>query len=127
MNKFAQAAVAAVRLYADSRDLSPRAAWDQATTTLFGPGTASQEKGCPRDAFLGLCEEGLVKGIPGGKYCRSLMNKEYALLAVRLIRDNPTLSQQPAALWQLVLHGTQKAHNGQMDVVVALWHSGLIV
>lgn len=30
---------------------------------LFGLGTSSQCKGCPRDAFLGLCGEGLVGGV----------------------------------------------------------------
>jgi len=87
------------RLYSSSKVLSPRIAWDQATTNLFGKGTASQEKGCPRDAFLGLCEEGLIKGIPQGKYCHSVKNKQYALSALRHIKNNPTLLNQSARLW----------------------------
>jgi hypothetical protein len=66
MNKYAQATIEAVRLCTRGTYLSPRIAWDQATTNLFGAGTAGQGKGCPRDAFLGLCEEGLIKGIPKG-------------------------------------------------------------
>ena len=34
-----------------------------------------------RGAFLGLCEEGLVKGIPAGKYSASKDNKQYAVRA----------------------------------------------
>lgn len=37
---------------------------------IFGEST-SQRKGCPKGVYLGLCEEGLVKGIPKGKYTKS--------------------------------------------------------
>lgn len=94
---------------------------------MFGAGTASQAKGCPRDAFLGLCEEGLIKGIPPGKYCHSVKNKKYAMSALGLIRKNATLLKQPARLWELVMQGESKVHNSQMDVVIALWESELIV
>ena len=127
MNKYAQAALEAVRLYVNSRAESPRAAWDQATTRLFGEGTASQEKGCPRDAFLGLCEEGLVRGIPPGQYCKSVLNKKYAMAALPLLRGRPSLSGEHIQLWRLVMHGRPKQHNSQMDVVAALWDAHLIV
>jgi len=39
-------------------------------------------KGCPRGAFLELCEAGMIKGIASGKYTRSKRNKEYAIDAV---------------------------------------------
>ncbi|MFZ1041645.1 MAG: hypothetical protein WCA79_16835 [Anaerolineales bacterium] len=101
-------------------------AWDQATEKLL-ESKSSQQKGCPRDAFLALCEEGLVKGIPRVKYCNSVLNKKYAILALRHLHGDPNLSEQPERLWQIVMEGTKKQHNSQMHVVTALWNSGLIV
>jgi hypothetical protein len=46
---------------------------------------SAQKKGCPRGAFLGLCEEGLVKGIPAGNYTTSKDNKAYAVRAAELL------------------------------------------
>jgi hypothetical protein len=126
MNKYAKAAVEAARLCTHGTYLSPRVAWDQATTHIFGGGTTAQEKSCPRDAFLGLCEEGLIKGIPQGSYCNSVKNKRYALSALAQIQQNPSLSKQPKLLWEKVLKGEHKTHNSQMDVVIALWNSGLL-
>jgi hypothetical protein len=82
MSKYGLAAVEAVRLYTGGLAKSPRDAWEEATSKLFGLRTSSQCKGCPRDAFLGLCGEGLVEGIEPGNYTRSRANKGYALEAV---------------------------------------------
>jgi hypothetical protein len=49
----------------------PRAAWDRAIQTVFPDSTSLQDKACPRDAYLGLCENGLVVGVPPGMYTRS--------------------------------------------------------
>ena len=39
---------------------------------IFGEGNASQKKGCPRNTFLGLCEEGLrIKG------SKNIIRKQY--------------------------------------------------
>ena len=125
MNKYGDAAVRAVKLYGRLA-ASPQEAWDKATTDLFGVASSSQEKGCPRGAFLGLCEEGLLSGFPKGRYTRSNKNKEYALHALRLLRNRQDLANDLDGLWRAVMNGTQKQHNSQMDVVVALWVSGLL-
>lgn len=94
---------------------------------MFPHSDALQEKGCPRGAYLGLCEAGLVAGIPAGKYTRSRDNKRYALRAVELLVAEPSLAEtEPKDLWERVMDGESKAYNSQMDVVLALWHSGLI-
>ena len=93
---------------------------------LFGRGTPSQRKSCPRGTFLGLCQEGLVKGIEPGAYTRSHKNKRYAVDAVAVLRQHSELARDPQALWREVLAGEAKVHNEQMNVVVALWSSGLI-
>ena len=126
MNKYGQAAIEAVSLSTSGSHILPRDAWDQVTTQIFGAGTAAQEKGCPRCAFLGLCEEGLIKGIPKGKYCKSVKNKQYALSALKYLQQDQNLSKQPSLLWKKVTEGEPKAHNSQMDVVIALWNAGLL-
>jgi hypothetical protein len=127
MNKYGEVAVRAVHLFKDEKAESPRAAWSMAAADIFGEGTSSQEKACPQNAFLGLCEEGLVKGFPSGTYTRSRKNKKYALEAVKILKRHPDWSTDRKRLWRAVMRGEQKKHNSQMDVVVALWNAGLIV
>ena len=126
MNKYGLVAVKAVSYCSSGSKLSPRVAWDQIATQIFKAGTAAQKKGCPRNAFLGLCEEGAVKGIPKGKYCNSIKNKKYALSAIQHLQRDQNLSEHPLVLWKKVLKGETKAHNSQMDVVIALWNAGLV-
>ena len=78
-------------------------------------------------AFLGLCEEGLVKGIPPGDYTKSVKNKQYAIDAVRLLRLDPTLAGSKKLLWQEAIGERRIKHNQQMDVVVMLWERGLLM
>ncbi len=127
MTKYGRTAITAVRLFTTGLAESPRAAWSTAARDIFGPSTSSAEKGCPRDAFLGLCEEGLVRGIPAGQYTRSEKNKRYALDALTVLRRNPELATHSRVLWDVVMGDEAKVHNGQMDVVTALWEQGLVV
>lgn len=126
-NKYGEAPIQATKLYTSKLVNSPQGAWERATNNIFGEGTSSQRKGCPKDAFLGLCEEGLVKGIPRGKYTNSIKNKDYAVRAVAILKNNPSLASNTIALWKCVLRGIDKQHNSQMDVVTALWNNGLII
>ena len=127
MNDFWKAAVNSVQLLYNQKYSNPREAWESATSRIFGKGTSSQVKGCPRNAFLGLCEAGLVKDIRTGNYTRSKVNKQYAVDAVSILRKQPKLANDPFTLWGLVLGGVPKSHNHQMDVVTALWNHILIV
>jgi len=126
MGKYGEAAVTAARIFTEGDVDSPETAWNRATTLLMGANTSSQKKGCPRGAFLGLCEEGLVKGIPKGHYTNSEKNKGYAVEAVSLLKSNPGLSQDANLLWAAILKGIEKKHNSQMDVVLSLWNHKLI-
>lgn len=126
MNKYGLAAVDAVKECLCTPGLSPVEAWESATKRLFGTGTATQVKGCPKGAFLGLCETGIVKGIPVGAYTRSVKNKKYAVDAVNALRQDPDLASDLMALWNLALQGTIKKHNAQMNVVGALWENALL-
>jgi hypothetical protein len=125
MGKYGEAAVKAFELLAAYVVEEPIEAWKKATIEIFELGTSGQLKGCPKDAFLGLCEEGLIKGIPPRKYSRSKKNKQYAVRAVEILKKHPELLSDKQALWRAVV-GMQKAHNQQMDVVVELWKMNLI-
>jgi hypothetical protein len=93
---------------------------------LYPTSPIARKKGGPRGAFLGLCEEGLVKGIPPGQYTMSKHDKAYAVRAAALLVEG-TQNWSISALWQAVTDDPGKTHNSQMDVVMALWKNGLIV
>ncbi|MFZ4595190.1 MAG: DUF6979 family protein, partial [Verrucomicrobiaceae bacterium] len=82
MSAYSEAAVHAVRLCQTQRVVDPVAAWE-AAVQVFLPTEEGRKKSCPKSTFLGLCEEGLVKGVPTGNYTRSKLNKAYVLQAVR--------------------------------------------
>lgn len=128
MGKYGQVALRATALVTKRGYMSPPEAWKVAAREVFPDSPASQTKGCPKSAYLGLCEEGLVVGVPRGNYTNSRDNKAYALKAVRLLVREPALALQgPDVLWERVMDGERKTPNHQMDVVLALWNQGLIV
>ncbi|MEK5398431.1 DUF6979 family protein [Paenibacillus sp. FSL K6-2859] len=128
MNKYGVVAIKAVELM-NGELLEPPNAWNKAASDMFSEGTSSQRKGCPRNTFLDLCEEGLVRGVPKGNYTyrSDSLNKAYAVEAVELLRGNPLLANDKNGSWKEVMKGVKKSHNSQMDVVLALWEKGLIV
>jgi len=125
MLTFGNAAVDAVRI-CEAEKACPDDGWLRAVAMAFPSSKSMRDKSCPRAAFLGLCEQGLVKGIRAGKYTRSLKNKVYAVAAVSKLRKNSGLEDRPQALWKAVMNGKTKTHNEQMVVVIALWKAGLI-
>jgi hypothetical protein len=105
----------------------PADAWAEAAAEVFPDSPSSQVKGCPMGAFLGLCEEGRVAGVPVGGYTASRLNKQYALDAVRLLVAEPGIADLgPEELWRRVMDGRGKRANSQMEVVLGLWRAGRI-
>lgn len=130
MNKYGQAAEKAVSLIASGRADGPNEAWEIATMKICGAGT-SQSKGCPKSAFLGLCEEGRVKGVLRDCYSNSQDNKKYALEAADLLLADGSLVSLPSTtIWRQVLKSLgikgKEAHNGQVDVVKKLYQCDLL-
>ena len=123
MSVFGDSAVRAVKLISEKSMTDPEEAWNQAINSMT-TSVVTREKGCPKSAFLGLCEMGLVRGIPKGTYTTSYDNKRYAISAIEKLRSNPSLSSNRDKLWALVAGGI--APNGQMDVVLSLWKNNLI-
>lgn len=122
MSKYGYLAIRAAK--AARNGVSPVQAWKDAAKEVFPDSASSREKGCPKSAFLGLAEEGLLRDILVGNYTRSKDNKRYALDAVSVIRANFNITHDAKELWQTVINGEDKAHNYQMDVVLALWGNG---
>lgn len=122
-NRYGEAALIAAR---DSAGTSPAKRWQSAVEKVYPTTVSAQKKGCPRGAFLGLCEEGLVKGIAAGQYTTSKDNKAYAVRAAGLLIEGKQ-KWSISELWREVSDDPEKAHNSQMDIVLALWKNGLIV
>lgn len=125
MRKYGKCAEIAARLINNKEVSDPITAWDKAALEVFPESESSRIKACPKNTFLGLCEEGIVKGVPAGNYTKSTDNKDYAITAVNLIKKKPTLGEDRQLLWEMVA-GYEKQHNSQMDVVLSLWYNGLI-
>ena len=103
MAKYGDTAVLATNIVHAAKVTSPEEAWKLAATEIFPDKVPSQKKGCPKGAFLGLCEEGMVKGISAGSYSTSVHNKKYALRALSLLRSEPSFSGGAKALWDRVM------------------------
>ncbi len=124
MGIFGDSAILAVKLFAEKKVGDPIEAWEQAITTQT-KSESVRMKCCPKSAFLGLCEVGLIHGIPKGTYTNSKKNKKYAIDAVKILRKNPTFLNENN-LWVQIVRKTI-VQNGQMEVVLALWRNGLLV
>ena len=125
MGKYGDVSLRTVGLIHQQSNLTPIEAWEQAVSEIFPQSESSRKKGCPKDAFLGLCQEGKVKNIPSSRYTNSKKNKDYALKALSFLNNNPSLAQDPDLLWHEVQNCVDKQHNQQMDVVIALFEARL--
>ncbi|MDR0639593.1 MAG: hypothetical protein LBG27_11960 [Spirochaetaceae bacterium] len=122
--QYGNAAVEAVRLYTSGEMKCLPKAW-YGVITQFTDSPSSQEKPCPIETFLGLCEAGLVKGVRKGTI-RFTKNKDYGIRGVEALKKDSSLAKSSAAkLWGSI-DNNGETHNGQMDVVRALWRAGLI-
>jgi len=121
--KYGLVALNAVNKLNNIKKMDPCNAWDEAAEFVFPTQLSSRKKGCPRSTFLGLCEEGKVKGVQPGNYTSSKANKSYANDAAGLLQNSPELTTKE--LWCRVISDVEpKAHNSQMNVVIALFHEG---
>jgi hypothetical protein len=124
-NRYGEAALMAARQPASTGG-TPEERWDNSMNKLYPTSSAARNKACPRGAFLGLCEEGLVKGIPAGSYTKSRADKQYAVRAVTLLTE-ATQHWSRTSLWRAVTNGAEMTENSQMDVVLALWNNDFIL
>ena len=132
MGQFGNASILAAEI-CKKEGVCPEDAWKRACCEKIN-NLKSRKKGCPRAAFIGLVQAGLVHGCDVVENVRRKVegkNGQYAVIAVQILRDDPQLASNKSALWKLVLRklglANDKTHNNQMDVVSALWDKGLII
>ena len=70
MSRYGEAAVVAAERLSSGKDSDPAKAWKTATKVIFPSSESLQIKGCPKGAFLGLCNEGLIQGLEAGDYSK---------------------------------------------------------
>jgi hypothetical protein len=110
------------RSYVISRDMTPAQAWDEAAKKLSGKARSSYAK----TTFLGLCEAGLVKGVPPGDYAdRSGDMARYAARMIEMLVEDDEWEYDPQELFAKATEGKVQ-EQGQVDVVFGLWNHGLI-
>ena len=126
MGKFGTTAVIATNLITSDKVGDPIKAWAKAALAVFPDSESSRQKGCPKNAYLGLCEDGLVRGVMRGNYTSSNKNKGYALEALHLLKSDSALVNNHALLWKKVMKGVEKKENNQMDVVISLFQEGYL-
>ena len=129
MRGYGKAAVMAVDYYISGEAQSPLKAWMKATRSVFRS-HHSITKGCPKSAFLGLCEDGMVSGIPPGNYTSGWKNKKYAVNAAKYLLEHAPSYISEAELWDIARQGVQNPahnHSGQVSIVLALWRAGKLV
>ena len=100
----------------------PVRAWQESAYEVYPSNQDAREKSCPKCAFLGLCEEGYVKGVPKGNYTTSIENKAYAIASLDFIETKLVLSSNE--LWLKL--NMDIPHEAQMDVVKALYNKGFL-
>ena len=125
MGDYGVTAVDATNYVKSGQHNSPVTAWQTAVSVQFPKSKSSQNKGSPKGAYLGLCEMGLVCGIPVGSYTKSRQNKLYAVSALKQLCHKPAFANNPSASW-VATGCTNIRQNNQMDVVIALWNAGLL-
>lgn len=125
MSKYGKAAVIAAKRLRIGKDSDPIDAWNNATRAVFPSSESSQKKGCPKGAFIGLCNEGLIQGLEASNYSKPTKNGQYAVQAIEVLKRNRFIASQPDLLWKKVA-GNTKTENHQMDVVVGLWEAECI-
>lgn len=109
--------------------ISPVKTWQFFVENEYPESVSSQDKSCPKSTFLGLCQEGKIKGIPPGTYTSSKDNSRYGVNAVKILTNNAGKKYEPSELWKEVLKQEEdqnKRSNSQMEVVLGLWEEGLI-
>ncbi|CRY55648.1 Uncharacterised protein [Yersinia intermedia] len=114
MTKYTEAALIVVKRCQANDSLNVMVTWQSVIREL-----KAYDEACPRSAFIGLCEEGLVKGIPAGSYGlrENNKNKGYAVAAANLILSGHELDHK--VIWRKVTDSNIVPHD-QVNIVIAL-------
>lgn len=89
------------------------------------------DKNCPRIAFLGLCENGLIAGIPKGRYIQKttasvIKGKAISIRNIIMNNNPPSIpAQTKTSIWEQV--GGTGQDEGVIDVVYTLFNHGMLL
>jgi hypothetical protein len=132
MGKYGDTAVHTTELLREGCE-SAQEAWRAIVEDVFPDAPEARDKACPREAFLGLCAAGLIRGVSPNTCTEPSRspNRRYSITAVRLLTSDPNLAHgSKIGLWRRVIKelgmDLKKKPNEQMEVVLALWERGLI-
>lgn len=125
MGQYGQAACIAVDLLLSGATKDPERAWKRAVSRV-SESSESQDKPCPKAAFLGLCASGAVNGVQGSRTALFSDNAKYANRALDALRGDPSLSADRVRLWRVATGSRTKSEQGQLDVLLGLWEAGYI-
>jgi hypothetical protein len=100
--------------------------WQEALIDL----NKNYSKGCPQNSFASLILNNHV--VFEGK--KSLLNDtntkeyKYCLCAIDILKSSNDIRFSSTNLWRMVINSLKlsRSHQGEMDVVLALWESGRI-
>lgn len=123
---YGKAAVIAVNFVtAEKTGMGPKDAWSEACRLVIN----HEPHICAKEAFLGLCEEGLIEGIPRGKYRSngSDANKRYAIRMVELVDNDRSMISDNQELWNHATEGEAKIENGQRHIVQGLYRHNYLL
>lgn len=110
LGKYGKAAVHAASLLAEDGSIPPQEASESAALKVFPDSHSSREKSCPKDAFLAICQMGVLRNVTRGDYTSSVKNKAYAERALEELRLRPELVSNKRELW---LHAVEHAPRSQ--------------
>lgn len=126
MGIFGKTAIDAVEFMKNNITCTSKDAW-QKFIVLNTSSEESQKKGCSRLAFMGLCEEGYILGIPASSTKTISKNSKYATQAAKYLIDYKPQKITIKELWQKIEEPKPLNENGQMQIVIALWQKDLLV
>ena len=122
---YGRAAITAAQTLEKGTSSNPESAWKRAIAQET-KSSESRRKGCPRGAFLELCNAGVIRGCEGRPSILRGSNAEYAVRMLEAIRADESVLGDKEKLWRLAVGKGKKKENGQLDVVDSLWREGLI-
>jgi len=129
MGQYGVTAVEATKMCNGNLSLSPCDAWVTAISAV-SKSLTSIGKSCPKCAYFGLCEAGVVSNIKAGVYNKKEdnINKSYVLGGYELIKKGFVKRGDPLNrdILRKEVMGDM-ADNQQMDVLVSLWEADCLI